>query len=303
MIFFALAGSCSVARAERDISLFDHAGEPRAYIADDLTIYLWTGEPLAYLVPSPQKADIYSFEGKHLGWFERGVLRDHAGYGVGAVKNALIGVTSLEPLKGLKGLKPLKGIREVAPIKPIFGTEWSSIPLVVFLKTGMVPQDGAPRSPTGPPRTQPGEANCESGHWIESVSSGGKVLKLEDGSIWAVNAVDVVTSSIWLPVSDVLICGTKIINVDEGETVEATRLSPSRSVPAQSSTVPSYAIQASSNDETFVINGEIFKAKTYCFGMEKGDKVTFISGSPSGACVSAEILNMRTGKTCRVWCE
>jgi hypothetical protein len=64
-----------------------------------------------------------------------------------------------------------------------------------------------------------------------------------------------------------------------------------------------YHIEHSSNDEVFIINSEVFKAKSYCFNMEKGDRVIFIKGKPNGVCVSAEIYNLRTEKTCRVWCE
>jgi len=64
-----------------------------------------------------------------------------------------------------------------------------------------------------------------------------------------------------------------------------------------------YEIEVSHNDELFIINGEKFQAKTYCFNMEKGDKVIFLEGSPHGACASAELLNMRTKKVCKVWCE
>jgi hypothetical protein len=66
---------------------------------------------------------------------------------------------------------------------------------------------------------------------------------------------------------------------------------------------PGYVIEASANDETFIIIGEVFKAKTYCFGFEKGDRVKFLSGSPFGACATATILNLGTGNTCEVWCE
>jgi len=68
-------------------------------------------------------------------------------------------------------------------------------------------------------------------------------------------------------------------------------------------TVTVYYIQVSHNDEFFIINGEKFSAKTYCFNMEKGDPVIFIKGSPFGACVSAEIFNLRTERSCRLWCE
>lgn len=64
-----------------------------------------------------------------------------------------------------------------------------------------------------------------------------------------------------------------------------------------------YEIEVSHNDELFIINGEKFEAQTYCFNMEKGDRVIFLEGSPYGACVSAKLLNLRTKKICDVWCE
>lgn len=64
-----------------------------------------------------------------------------------------------------------------------------------------------------------------------------------------------------------------------------------------------YEIEKSINDETFIINGEVFKAKTYCFNVDEGDKVIFISGSASGACASATFINLKNGNKCEVWCE
>jgi hypothetical protein len=64
-----------------------------------------------------------------------------------------------------------------------------------------------------------------------------------------------------------------------------------------------YLIETSHNDEIFVINGEKFEAKTYCFNMEEDDEVMFLEGSPLGVCVSAMLLNLRTRQKCAVWCE
>lgn len=64
-----------------------------------------------------------------------------------------------------------------------------------------------------------------------------------------------------------------------------------------------YIIETSHDDEIFIINGEKFEAKTYCFNMEEGDEVIFLEGSPLGACASATILNLRTREKCEVWCE
>jgi hypothetical protein len=77
----------------------------------------------------------------------------------------------------------------------------------------------ATRFPVGTRRSA-----CESGHWIESVSSEGDIIKLEDGSIWEVGGVDTVTSMLWLPVTDVIVCDGKMINEDDNESIEVSRL-------------------------------------------------------------------------------
>jgi len=64
-----------------------------------------------------------------------------------------------------------------------------------------------------------------------------------------------------------------------------------------------YEIETSINDEKFIINGELFEAKTYCFDMEEGDMVVFIEGNANGACASAKFINLRNGNVCEVWCE
>jgi hypothetical protein len=62
----------------------------------------------------------------------------------------------------------------------------------------------------------------------------------------------------------------------------------------------SYVIEVSHNDVIFIINGGKYEAKTYCFNMKEGDRVIFLEGSPSGACSSAKLLNLRTNKICTV---
>lgn len=65
----------------------------------------------------------------------------------------------------------------------------------------------------------------------------------------------------------------------------------------------SYEVEVSHNDELFIINGEKYEAKTYCFNMEVGDQVIFIDGSALGVCASATIVNLRTKNKCDLWCE
>jgi len=64
-----------------------------------------------------------------------------------------------------------------------------------------------------------------------------------------------------------------------------------------------YKIEVSDNNELFIINGEKFKAKTYCLGWDMGDKIQFIEGSAMGVCTSAKLLNINRNSICEVWCE
>ncbi|CAN1538489.1 hypothetical protein MCEORH2_01706 [Methylophilaceae bacterium] len=65
---------------------------------------------------------------------------------------------------------------------------------------------------------------CESGHWVDSVSDDGDIVKLEDGSVWEIAAADTVDSMLWLPTTDIIACDDKLINTEDNETVEAVRL-------------------------------------------------------------------------------
>jgi len=133
---------------------------------------------------------------------------------------------------------------------------------------------------------------CVSGLSIESVEGDGKIIKLDDGSMWEVDDADTVDTALWLATEDVVLCDGKIINTDDKESADVAPIRGGAK----------YTIEASANDETFVINGEVFKARTYCFNFDKGDRVKFIEGSPNGACASAKLLNLRTGEMCEVWC-
>jgi hypothetical protein len=124
----------------QEITLFDSNGEARAYIDtddDDLTIYLWGGVPVAYLVPDDDDFDIYGFNGKHLGWFEDGIVRDHEGYVLGFIKGAVNMFTKYEPYKGYKEYKPYKSYKEYyGTSKPYYKDKFSKIPLSLFLRRG-----------------------------------------------------------------------------------------------------------------------------------------------------------------------
>src|SRR5215510_11508420 len=120
---FVIAIAGIRARASTEFSLFDPGGRPVAYVGEDLTIYLWSGSPVAYLKDDDSSSGfhVYGFNGKHLGWFIGGIIRDHHGDAVG----------------GLKELAPEKNVAELPPLPPELSRERSDVPLRTFLMQGV----------------------------------------------------------------------------------------------------------------------------------------------------------------------
>jgi hypothetical protein len=125
-----------IPRSAEEITLFDLRGRPIAYISmdSDMTIHMWDGEPVAYLLVQNGIHHVYGFDGSHLGWFEDGVVRGRTGDIVGFIKGAVDIETEIEPLKGLKALRPLRSLREFPQLKPIYTGRGSVVPLSLFLK-------------------------------------------------------------------------------------------------------------------------------------------------------------------------
>jgi hypothetical protein len=158
------------------------------------------------------------------------------------------------------------------------------------------------RNPKNQRQTASAKRACEDGHSIDSVSADGEVIILENGSVWGVDSINTVKSSLWLPASSILICDGRLVNTDDDEVVSAEKISGN---PSSSGTRSRrrYEVQASIDDETFVINDEVFKAQTYCFGISKGDEVVFVEGSTNGSCTSATFVVLHNSRKCVVWCE
>ena len=59
-------------------------------------------------------------------------------------------------------------------------------------------------------------------HYIKSIADGGRIIILDDRTVY--KSLDPAISSIWLPISEVLVCDDKIISIDDGETVDVIQL-------------------------------------------------------------------------------
>jgi hypothetical protein len=138
LALYALSGQIAFAGDDEEIALFSASGKAEAYIAldDELTIYLWSGKPVAYLEKDSDGGyHVYGFNGKHLGWFARGVIWDGAGGGACATKEAMRS-TQLEPFKGFKQFKPFKSFTQFAPFRPRFLDSFGDTPCRFLLAEG-----------------------------------------------------------------------------------------------------------------------------------------------------------------------
>jgi hypothetical protein len=140
-IIFALLlsiASTALAKADEEVSLFNNDGKAIAYITinDELTIYLWSGEPVAYLEKDTSGGHhVYGFNGKHLGWLVKGIIRDHEGNASCAVKEVLQSA-EYEPYKSYKQYKPYKSYTQYAPYRPYFSNTFGDTPCQLLLAEG-----------------------------------------------------------------------------------------------------------------------------------------------------------------------
>ena len=62
--------------------------------------------------------------------------------------------------------------------------------------------------------------------YLKNKSDDGSVLILSNGSVWEISSVDQIDSSLWLPMSTIIIPDGEdcLINADDGEKVDAQRI-------------------------------------------------------------------------------
>lgn len=143
LIRWALLGMLAafgVAAHADDVSLFDASGAAQAYISvdDGLTIYMWSGEPVAYLQKGGAGGgyNVYGFNGKHLGWFAKGAIYGPDGTASCATAQVMTSIPQIEPIKSIKEIKPIKSIPEIAPIQPLLAGRFGDTPCSLLLGEG-----------------------------------------------------------------------------------------------------------------------------------------------------------------------
>lgn len=136
-VLLAAAFSTGAASAE-EITLYDSEGNAAAWIDTSRgnIICLWSGEPVAYLRKDGNIPDIYGFNGRHLGWLEKGIVRDLEGLMEGFTKGALSRHTRQEPYRAQRQQKPFRAQPEFPKRRPFYRNSFSGTPLAEFLMEG-----------------------------------------------------------------------------------------------------------------------------------------------------------------------
>jgi mono/diheme cytochrome c family protein len=117
----------------RPLTFYDAHGEPAVYTVDGTHLYLFSGEAIAYV----HAGSIYSFNGRHLGWFANGWVWDHKGDAVLSTTQAVGGPVRPKskglPMVELRLDPPRKVIPEAQGSHAGFSNKWSSLsPLTFF---------------------------------------------------------------------------------------------------------------------------------------------------------------------------
>lgn len=122
-----------------DTVFYDAGGHPIAYTEDIQTIYLFTGEPVAYF----DEESVYTFSGRHLGRFSDGWLRDNYGDCVfftdEAHGNPTHPAKQNPPTKELKHVIPVRQPKERRALTPIKAATWSRLSGRQFFEFEYVP--------------------------------------------------------------------------------------------------------------------------------------------------------------------
>jgi hypothetical protein len=113
---------------------YNKSGSLIAYTEDNCHVFRFTGEPLAYI----NEDSVYTYEGKYLGFYQDGWIRDKEGMCVFFTKDAKGGpsraMKEIGPVISPKLKIPVKTLREHQFDKPEIKQAWSGLSSVKFFE-------------------------------------------------------------------------------------------------------------------------------------------------------------------------
>jgi hypothetical protein len=110
------------------MEFFDRQGFPVAYSDERGHIFSFQGQALAYL----EGDSVFTFQGRHIGWYAHGWIWDHGGCAVlfGTEAAALGPMLPLKrhlPLRSARQGLPFRGLQQQKPLKVPFSNLWSTL--------------------------------------------------------------------------------------------------------------------------------------------------------------------------------
>ena len=120
------------------MTFYDKTGKAIAYNEDNETIYLFSGQPVAYFFENT----IYGFNGKHLGWFENNWIRDLQGRCVFFNEHTkgggpMIPMKHIKPMKSMKSMKSMKAMKVMRSMKSTNSISWSNLSGILFFNNNI----------------------------------------------------------------------------------------------------------------------------------------------------------------------
>lgn len=120
---------CYEAQGLGEISVlyfYGSGGEPVAFSPDNVTLYLWSGDPAAYVTGGA----VYTFNGRHLGWANGGWLTDRDNTPALFTPGASAGpskptIKQTGPKAGQPRQVPMKAMAAQPPMRPTLKRTWS----------------------------------------------------------------------------------------------------------------------------------------------------------------------------------
>lgn len=115
--------------------IYNRYGEPVLRLLDNGRLVGFDGLSVGFL----EGVNLYNYRGKHVGWFENGIMRDHDSECVGFGENVMDVPRPLLPFKQFKPFpafvqfEEFRPFRQMAPFRTVKKYGWSELdPLTLF---------------------------------------------------------------------------------------------------------------------------------------------------------------------------
>ncbi|MGE5041331.1 MAG: 4-fold beta flower protein [Candidatus Levyibacteriota bacterium] len=116
--------------------IYNRYGHPMFRLFGNGRIVTFQGKSAGFI-----KGDsLYNYEGKHVGWYSDGLIRDHQGLVVGFGQRVTDGIKPFLPFKQFKPFpsplefEPFRPFTEFEPFRPFKSFYWSDIELESLFK-------------------------------------------------------------------------------------------------------------------------------------------------------------------------